>query len=905
MSEELDDTPDGIEGANPVGQAPDQKQIDAQPVEKPKRSFHWLRKYGVEKQEPVVLAGEQKAEELDDQQYVKDPNLRIEAYVEDLEDVFFGVNMGVTEEERALNNKKKKERITAIKPFLYNAYVIREENFPESYFIYKQREAENNGWGELEITPEYRKSEYEKNAKAQRQNLDSWVDYVTSDEVPYSPAIKFFIFKGMLTLGNFDEEIITNEAGETIDLKYSFTGRKNDTVMPVPLPDHEALGYVMETLKRVYESPDRVDQFVPTSELERLVKSGAGFGKIYAEALRELDLKNNSERVWEETEGEWRVFPQSDRPEDHRAMLETFRNKRSHLCIGQSESYAADYLTKGEMRIYYSKDINGEYTVPRVAVFVRDGQVSEVRGTYNKNEDLDPFIHEVLAEQLEALPGGQKYLKKVGDMRRMTEISKRVESGEELSSDDVCFLYELDDRIEGFGYTKDPRIEATRSKLDVFKELEKVAIIDEIQKTKAANYFAESILDGSCYESNFEMAYSYIIENGNSSTADLIAQIGINSSLSTYKTEKLISFLILKGEKSTIDYLSSIIFRNDNSNISEELSNRIWEYITQKGGDEAASVLSERLLGGQFSDQNREDVANFVEKNAGDLTVKKLVSKYLSESKNEMGADVFWPYGQTEADSESSINNTNFVWWLAFEKGGSQTAMVFADLIIKQDLSPENLSKAWLFISDKFSQAAARAFAEKISEENLPEGTKEQIWDFIINKGEDDVAGFLAYLISEKKLSNEDASKAWQVIYEKGGDYTADNLVDCIYNGVIPESDIDKVWSFCIERGGQNTVLGIGALLALGGLPERLRSSATDFVLTKVNEQTATELSQGIIDGEGELPDEATFDLTVPVKMICAGGGKEAAKCMKKLISDGILIGEDREIAEEFIQRVA
>ena len=39
-----------------------------------------------------------------------------------------------------------------------------------------------------------------------------------------------------------------------------------------------------------------------------------------------------------------------------------------------------------------------------------------------------------------------------------TEIDNRYKAGGELTAEDLRFLYEIDDEIEGFGYEKDPRI---------------------------------------------------------------------------------------------------------------------------------------------------------------------------------------------------------------------------------------------------------------------------------------------------------------------------------------------------------------------------------------------------------------------------------------------------------------
>ena len=63
-------------------------------------------------------------------------------------------------------------------------------------------------------------------------------------------------------------------------------------------------------------------------------------------------------------------------------------------------------------------------------------------------------------------PEADQYKKKVEDMRKMTEIENKNKSGTPLNKEDLIFLYEINSKIEGFGYDKDPRIEEIRKTRD-------------------------------------------------------------------------------------------------------------------------------------------------------------------------------------------------------------------------------------------------------------------------------------------------------------------------------------------------------------------------------------------------------------------------------------------------------
>lgn len=75
----------------------------------------------------------------------------------------------------------------------------------------------------------------------------------------------------------------------------------------------------------------------------------------------------------------------------------------------------------------------------------------------------------IVEKKLDEFPDKESYLKKVHDMKLLTEIDKKVKQGDELSREELSFLYEIDSSIEGFGWDKDPRISEIKSKRNVKK----------------------------------------------------------------------------------------------------------------------------------------------------------------------------------------------------------------------------------------------------------------------------------------------------------------------------------------------------------------------------------------------------------------------------------------------------
>lgn len=115
----------------------------------------------------------------------------------------------------------------------------------------------------------------------------------------------------------------------------------------------------------------------------------------------------------------------------------------------------------GDFYVYYSNDHDAKPTVPRVAIRMEGGNIAEVRGIAPE-QNLDPYVAPIVEAKLEEFPDGKAYQKKVADMKRLTEIEHKVQEGALLDASDLVFLYEIDSPIQGFGHSRDPRIEELR-----------------------------------------------------------------------------------------------------------------------------------------------------------------------------------------------------------------------------------------------------------------------------------------------------------------------------------------------------------------------------------------------------------------------------------------------------------
>jgi hypothetical protein len=307
--------------------------------------------------------------------------------------------------------------------------------------------------GDVSFEDEQKDNEIRRVQEAQKKSLDQWISYLTGDDCRYPADIKYFAMQGVLKMGDFEDK----------REKYSFTKRHKDTTGPFAEIDREALSVVLGAVNAVHHDGN-TDEYPPS--LIGLIKEGKNFGDLYAQTMFELDKKAGKKELLPTIEGEWKVFPKDSDP---RILTSSLEGKRSNLCIRDIGS-AESYLRQGSIEIYFSNDKEGNATVPRIAIAYSEdkGGVYEVRGTYNKNEDVDPYIEatDVLSKKLTELPNGEKFAEKDRDMKKMTEIERKTTKGITLTRDELIFLYEIDHKIQGFGYERDPRIYEIRGQRD-------------------------------------------------------------------------------------------------------------------------------------------------------------------------------------------------------------------------------------------------------------------------------------------------------------------------------------------------------------------------------------------------------------------------------------------------------
>lgn len=388
---------------------------------------------------PEVGRAVKRQEQKTGEKIPNNPTERIEAYTDRLENIFLNPD----ERTRERNLEMFRDKI-------YDALIIKNENFPESYFELQKRIARERGQAVEEIPAAVREQMIETAIEDQRHSLDAWMEYLVSDDAVYPAWFKYYAWTQVTKLSQFDKE-----RGE-------FKKRTASTVAPYPDIYREPLAQIADIYLKVKE--DNINLKEPEIQ-EAFSKK---FPTLYAELIQKslaAQIENK-----EELKGQWVKYEQGDADAAEKLFL-SLEGKGTGWCTA-GRATAETQIKSGDFYVYYTDDANGQPTQPRLAIRM-DGQdrIGEVRGIL-PHQGVESLLQEVLDEKLgEFGAEADAYRKKSEDMRLLTALEHKHTKGEPFTKDDLVLLYEINSNIEGFGYEKDPRIAELRKDRNIYEDI--------------------------------------------------------------------------------------------------------------------------------------------------------------------------------------------------------------------------------------------------------------------------------------------------------------------------------------------------------------------------------------------------------------------------------------------------
>ena len=372
------------------------------------------------------------------------------------------------------------------------------EDIPDAYWKQQEQILRDNGQGrEL--------SEYEKEILAedlidkQRQSITSWANYLGDKNCPYPLWFKVYAFDGISKMSN---------ALNLDDADYN--RRDNTTALSFPKLNAEILAKVYSQINNFYgvDKEDWLSKHSDDEKLVSLVKS-ANFPKLYAKELVDTKVILKTPERTEDVHGDWFEYKLGDEEEISSLAEGTgwcvvdpnvAHNYLVYGEYGHSKSTGADKESnsKAKFIIFRLKDSNspGVYASNGSASIRLDpnGIVDEVSGL-NDGQAVEDALVPIVKEKALSLPGGEKYLQKFDDKQTLIKLDNKMKEGEDLTKEELSFLYELDRPIATLDTynRKDPRIPELRRKYNIEYVLEKGIGVNELVPSLEPDNIAENL----------------------------------------------------------------------------------------------------------------------------------------------------------------------------------------------------------------------------------------------------------------------------------------------------------------------------------------------------------------------------------------------------------------------------
>ena len=362
---------------------------------------------------------------------------------------------------KRVSESKNKSDEKLLKGFYYDLYVIKPEDIPESYFQNQVKLARERGYGNIELTNEDKKRMTDQVIEDQKHSLDKWIEYFLYDEESKSYEMweKYWVFQGLQNLGKYDKKT------------YKFSKRDKTTVYPFPPVERE---FIFTTLHLM-------EDYIKDKKGDEEIKSALGSGNfkmLYEYVIKQSMLKDKLQS--NTTSGKWVKYEQGS---DYNILRDSLQGYYTGWCTAAGENFAKSQLAGGDFYVYYTLDNNGEAKVPRITIRMNGKtEIEEIRGIADR-QNMEPEMMPILEEKLKEFPDRDKYLKKEHDMKLLTLIDKKINNNIELTLNELKFLYEINSKIEGFGYEKDPRIDEIKSKRNIKKDY---ALIFDVKEEEVA-----------------------------------------------------------------------------------------------------------------------------------------------------------------------------------------------------------------------------------------------------------------------------------------------------------------------------------------------------------------------------------------------------------------------------------
>lgn len=346
--------------------------------------------------------------------------------------------------------------------------IIDPANIEERYWKSQEQILRDHGCGRK--IDDYEKSFLVRDIQdRQRESLKSWSDYLGDENAPYPLWFKVYAWDGVSKMGVFDKD------------EKQFAKRNEHTVAPYPKLNAAVLAKVYGALSDFYDDKGRKTASERDEEkegkLKILVRSG-NFNKLYSKFLLEQKAIPKTPERTEDVHGEWVEYL----PGQEQAVANAAEG--TPWCVadpGTARNYLEyngdddwdDYddgdrrASKAKFILFHLEDPETGNLAENACASIRldtDGQVAEISGL-NDGQALEDSLVPIVEEKVKTLPGGERFLEAFADKKRLMALDRKMQAGEELTEEDVEFVFEKNRPIKTLDTyaDDDPRIGELRN----------------------------------------------------------------------------------------------------------------------------------------------------------------------------------------------------------------------------------------------------------------------------------------------------------------------------------------------------------------------------------------------------------------------------------------------------------
>ena len=372
------------------------------------------------------------------------------------------------------------------------------EDIPDAYWKQQEQILRDNGQGR-ELSRYEKKILAEDLIDKQRQSITSWTNYLGDKNCPYPLWFKVYAFDGISKMSN---ALNLDEA--------DYNRRDNTTALSFPKLNAEILAKVYRQINDFYgvDKENWLAQHSDDEKLVSLVKS-ANFPKLYAKELVDTKVILKTPERTEDVHGDWFEYKLGDE-EEIASLAEGTRwcvvdpNVAHNYLVygeyGHSRSTGADEESnsKAKFIIFRLEDPNspGIYA-SNGSASIRldpDGIVDEISGL-NDGQAVEDALIPIVKEKALSLPGGEKYLQKFDDKQALIKLDNKMKEGEDLTKEELSFLYELDRPIATLDTynIEDPRIPELKEKYSIEYAVEKGVDVNKLVSSLESQDIAKNL----------------------------------------------------------------------------------------------------------------------------------------------------------------------------------------------------------------------------------------------------------------------------------------------------------------------------------------------------------------------------------------------------------------------------